>query len=62
MGEIVCGRMPMTRSLPAALLTASLALAQLSTDAHAGLKSMGFIESGAYSIAIFATDIGLRYN
>ena len=33
----------------------------VSADAHAGLKSLGVIESGQYSLAIFATDLGPRY-
>ena len=32
-----------------------------STDAHAGLNSLGMIETGRYAIEIFATDSGPRY-
>jgi hypothetical protein len=35
--------------------------AMVSADAHAGLKSLGVIESGQYSLAIFSTDLGARY-
>jgi hypothetical protein len=42
-------------------LNASDGLALLSADAHAGLRSLGVIETGRYLVAIFATDLGPRY-
>ena len=38
-----------------------IGLATLSADAHAGLQSLGVVESGRYLIAIFSTDVGPRY-